>query len=255
MHPTTEDNDPIYALDFDGVICDSAIETGMTGWKSAQILWLDMPSGNPPDALINDFRQIRPFLETGYEAILITRLLQQGMSVDQLTKNYQNELQTLVQENQLTTTQLKHLFGTTRDQWITQSPQEWLTMNPLFSGVLNALNTLTYRTWYIITTKQQRFVQQILKHHNIHLNTQFIEGMEAKMSKQESLLKLSMQYPHQDIIFIEDRLPTLMTISNHQPLHNIRLQLVDWGYNTQDDKQKARLYPIEYISIDQFIIA
>ena len=37
----------IYALDFDGVICDSAIETAVTGWKVAQKIWQDMPSSLP----------------------------------------------------------------------------------------------------------------------------------------------------------------------------------------------------------------
>jgi phosphoglycolate phosphatase-like HAD superfamily hydrolase len=253
MHTNKKHNDAIYALDFDGVICDSAIETAMTGWKAAQTLWQDMPNGNPSDVLINNFRLIRPFLETGYEAILIVRLLQQGVTVEQLHKNYQLELQTLIQDSQLETKQLKPLFGTTRDQWIDQSPQEWLTLNPLFSGVLQALKTLTYRRWYIITTKQKRFVQQILKHHQISLDEQFIYGMEVKMSKQDTLLKLSMQHPHQDIIFIEDRLPTLINISNNQHLNKLTLQLVDWGYNTQDDQQNARLYPIECIGINQFI--
>ena len=33
----------LYALDFDGVICDSAVETAVTGWRVAQTLWDDMP--------------------------------------------------------------------------------------------------------------------------------------------------------------------------------------------------------------------
>jgi len=33
----------IYALDFDGVLCDSVIETAISGYKIAQIVWTDMP--------------------------------------------------------------------------------------------------------------------------------------------------------------------------------------------------------------------
>ena len=32
---TKMNNSIIYALDFDGVICDSAVETAITGWKAA----------------------------------------------------------------------------------------------------------------------------------------------------------------------------------------------------------------------------
>ena len=69
----------LYALDFDGVICDSAIETGITGWKVARQIWQDMPDQTPPE-MITLFRQVRPVMETGFEAILIMRLLHEGIS-------------------------------------------------------------------------------------------------------------------------------------------------------------------------------
>ena len=31
----------IYTLDFDGVVCDSAIETGISGWKAGATIWDD----------------------------------------------------------------------------------------------------------------------------------------------------------------------------------------------------------------------
>jgi phosphoglycolate phosphatase-like HAD superfamily hydrolase len=248
-------NTPIYAFDFDGVICDSAIETGITGWKAAQQIWQDMPTANPSDTIINNFRQIRPFLETGYEAILIIRLLQQGVTVTELNNQYQQQINTLITKEQLDSNQLKQLFGTTRDHWIQQSPQEWLSMNPLFTGIAQQLKTLTNSTWYIITTKQQRFVEQILDYYKININHQHIYAMESKKSKQETLLELSARHPEQEIIFIEDRLPTLIKISKNKRLKNIKLQLVDWGYNTLEDRHTAQQYPIELIRLKQFIKA
>ena len=75
----------IYALDFDGVICDSAIETGITGWKAAIQIWPDMKAPLPSTELINQFRLARPVIETGFEAILIMRLLYLGQSIDSTT--------------------------------------------------------------------------------------------------------------------------------------------------------------------------
>lgn len=249
-------NPPIYALDFDGVICDSAIETAITGWKAAQKIWQDMPDGHPPQILIDHFRSIRPFLETGYEAILIMRLLQQGMGVKALTQGYHCALNALIKDNQLKIAPLKQLFGVTRDQWITQSPQEWLTMNPLFSGVLAKLEVLENNPsnpWYIITTKQKRFVQQILQHYKLHLNDQFIYAMEDKLTKQAVLLQLREKHADQTLVFIEDRLPTLINISENKPLNNIKLQLVDWGYNTDEDKRSTRQHSIALITQEDFI--
>ena len=245
----------VYALDFDGVICDSAIETAITGWKAAQKIWQDMPNETPSETLINDFRHARPFLETGYEAILIMRLLQQGLPVNALKKNYSKTMQALLQKERLSTERLKQLFGTTRDQWIKQDPHQWLSMNPLFSGVRQRLGKLSNHRWYIITTKQERFVTQILENYHIDINKQHIYGMDAKKSKQKVLLELKKKHLNQEIIFIEDRLPTLIDIINNNKLKTIKLQLVDWGYNTESDKQQTEQYPIELIPIEQFILS
>ncbi|HFD13311.1 MAG TPA: HAD family hydrolase, partial [Crenotrichaceae bacterium] len=52
--------DHIYALDFDGVICDSAVETGITGWKAATHVWNEMTGVLPDQVLLDAFRRVRP---------------------------------------------------------------------------------------------------------------------------------------------------------------------------------------------------
>lgn len=86
---------PIYALDFDGVICDSAVETAITGWKAATFVWPDMANTVPEEKHIEKFRELRPQLETGFEAIIFMRLIQQGESVMNIKANiskFLNEL-------------------------------------------------------------------------------------------------------------------------------------------------------------------
>ena len=243
----------LYALDFDGVICDSAIETAITGWKVAQTIWRDMPRTPPPPQLINDFRKVRPYLETGYEAILIMRLLQQGITPIALCNHYHTKLKQLIQKNQLNINTLKDHFGTTRDQWIKEDLAGWLATNPLFEGIQSALHRLKNENWVIITTKQERFVTFILNAHQVELHPDHIFGMERQQSKQDILLELKARTPKTDIIFIEDRLPTLIGICTHPQLSDLRLQLVDWGYNTAADIEAAQEYPIELISISKFI--
>ena len=232
----------IYAFDFDGVICDSAVETSITGWKAAQSIWTDMsalPSTLPSQQLINDFRKIRPLLETGYEAILIMRLLHLGKQVTELCESYEPLINELVQQEALQTDYLKKLFGETRDRWIVENEQEWLTMNPLFPNVMEKLHTLTDSSWYIITTKQERFVKLILQANKIHIEDDQVFGMDRQMSKQDTLLMLKQRHPDQSILFIEDRLQTLQGIIENKELKTISLQLVSWGYNTQEDREVA----------------
>ena len=77
----------ITALDFDGVLCDSAVETSITGWKAACHLWDDMPAA-PNQSMIDRFRQVRPIIETGYESILAMRLLHEGDGVESILQRW-----------------------------------------------------------------------------------------------------------------------------------------------------------------------
>ena len=181
------------------------------------------------------------------------RRLYQKAFVRTLCSNYEAEMLQLIQENQLHVDQLKQSFGETRDQWIKTAPQEWLSMNPLFDGVVERLDALSNNTWYIITTKQQRFVTLILQANGIEINKQNIYGMERQQSKQETLLQLQEQHAKQEIIFVEDRLPTLLDVQKVETLKRVHLQLATWGYNTSADKVQAEACGIEQLDIEQFI--
>ncbi|MDC9729861.1 MAG: HAD family hydrolase [Methyloprofundus sp.] len=243
------DQTPIYALDFDGVICDSAIETAITGWKVATQLWSDMAGTVPTEAHINQFRQLRPLLETGYESILFMRLLQQGESVETITGHIADFLKELEGD----TDALKKLFGQTRDQWIEQARAEWLEMNPLFAGVTDKLQVLNGSPWYIITTKQERFVEEILKVNQIELAPENIFGLDAKLSKEAVLLRLQEKHGDTPLCFVEDRLETLINVQSNIQLKAVNLQLADWGYNTEQDKATAQNKGIPLISLPEFL--
>ena len=239
---------PIYALDFDGVICDSAVETAITGWKSATYIWSDMAKTVPDEAHIEQFRALRPQLETGYEAILFMRLLQQGESVESIQAN----LTSFKMELGGDTTLLKQLFGQTRDQWIEHARDEWIAMNPLFEGIAEKLQNLNGQIWYIVTTKQERFVEQILQASQVDLPID-IFGLDKKMSKQAVLLELLERHGSQTIRLIEDRLPTLLEILGNDQLNAVELQLVDWGYNTEQDRTNARTKGLKVIGLPEFL--
>ena len=53
-----------FAFDFDGVLCDSALETALSGWKACQSLWpsiFHQGRGVAADVLTK-FRVVRPIL-------------------------------------------------------------------------------------------------------------------------------------------------------------------------------------------------
>ena len=239
---------PIYALDFDGVICDSAVETAITGWKAATFVWPDMANTVPDQSHIESFRILRPSLETGYEAIILMRLLQQGEPVESIQANISSFIKELGADSSL----LKKIFGETRDQWIQHARDEWITMNPLFEGVAEKLQKLSGKNWYIVTTKQERFVEQILQANQVDLPID-IYGLDRKMGKQGVLLELQERHGAKTICLIEDRLPTVLGVLGNKQLSSVELQFVDWGYNTEQDRTDARTKGIKVIGLSEFL--
>lgn len=245
----------IYALDFDGVICDSAIETGIAGWKGAARIWDDINRSWPSDEYIERFRTVRPAIETGYEAILAMRLLIEGYSTDTILTDFAALKQRLLMRNKLEADGLKKLFGDIRDQWINENLAEWVDVNPLFEGVAGKLAMLSASSaWYIVTTKQERFVSHILNANQIDLPSSHIYGLDRNMGKDAVLRELQQQHPGQEIHFVEDRLPALVRILNCPELRDIKLFLAEWGYNTREDKAEAGRLPVTIIGLDDFLI-
>lgn len=246
----------IYALDFDGVICDSAVETAVTGWKAGLKIWNDFNTPLPTQSIIDKFRLVRPIMETGYEAILIIRLLYQGETVETLLSHYAEKIQQTIDTSNKDIPALKQLFGKTRDIWINEDVNDWIAMNPLFPSIAEKLQQLNMQgQWFIITTKQERFVTQILNAYQIELDPDRIFGLDRKLSKEAILTKLSAQYPQNVFYFVEDRLPTLLNVLANKDLKAVKLFLATWGYNTQEDKQQAKVQSrIELIDVKNFLI-
>lgn len=247
-------NSVIYALDFDGVICDSAVETGITGWKAATLLWDDMSGPFPPKEMIDQFRKVRPIIETGYESILVMRMLYEGEDKEAIFNHFTRKKREMIEKSNKNIDILKKLFGETRDLWIRESLDEWIKMNPLFPGIAEKLRELEKQGMlYIVTTKQERFVAQILEANDIHVAGDKIFGLDRNQSKEEVLIEIQDNHPEETIYFVEDRLPTLLNVLLNEKLRNVSLFFASWGYNTAQDKSEAEKHPIEFQEIENFL--
>lgn len=249
----TPDN-RLYALDFDGVICDSAIETGISGWHAARQLWPEMPA-QMPEWVLSDFRRIRPVLETGYEAMLICRGLFKGLEANQFLDAFPRLIDELIRSENCSETQLKTSFAQYRDNWISRDMPGWIEMNPLYGGVKKLLQTLPTEQCFIITTKQERFVHSILSANGIQLPASQVFGMDRQLKKTQILATLQAEFPEKDVVFVEDRLPTLQTVIATPALKTLQLGFAAWGYNTNADKQTAKQQAgISYLASPEAIL-
>jgi phosphoglycolate phosphatase-like HAD superfamily hydrolase len=185
-----KDQTPVVALDFDGVLCNSVGESSRSAFLCLQkrypeVLagtdWENLDDADAPAWLVDKMRKLRPVVETGYENILLTRLLldeykaarlnenttgYRPLTLGEIAANWSDNLkETLMRRYGATKDELVEAFGTTRDEWMARDAESWLEANTFYErlGVLDAAKDCT-ANMYIITTKQHRFATALIKH-------------------------------------------------------------------------------------------
>jgi len=137
---------------------------------------------------------------------------------------------------------LQQSFGAIRDRLIAEDEAAWLGWNRFYPGVAPLLSGAIARNpVYIITTKQERFADLLLRHAGVALPPGRVFGLEVKRSKPEILQDLRARPEHAGATFhfIEDRADTLHDVIAKDDLRPVRLYLVDWGYNTPAQRAEA----------------
>jgi phosphoglycolate phosphatase-like HAD superfamily hydrolase len=225
----------LVALDFDGVICNGLNEYFQTSWRAYCQIWPDTQS-IPPDHLAASFYRLRPVVETGWEMPIVLRALMLGYSESEILADWPPLAAAVIQLEQLNSKHVGHLLDQVRDRWIATDRSGWLAAHQFYPGVVEYLQTLTY--FVIISTKEGRFIQQLLGQQGLALSQEQILGKEQQRSKADLLRDLRVTYD--TIWFVEDRLQTLETVSRQADLSQVQLFLADWGYNLPAERQQAQ---------------
>lgn len=260
----------LYALDFDGVLCDSCGESSLSAIKAAKVRWpslFEQVDAAMEEWIVEQMYTLRPVVETGYENLLLVRLLVEiqihsvrkssvadGLSIQEILENWSKLKPTLMDEWQEDRESLVDLFGRVRDDWIENDFSGWIGANRFYPGTADALK-LSSSEAYIVTTKQSRFAEALLKElAGIDFPSERIYGLGTG-PKIKVLQQLQQMLQHQGLKlhFIEDRLATLKNVIKEPALDNWNLYLVKWGYNTQKEREEAEAIPrIQLIDLPDF---
>jgi len=244
-----------FALDFDGVLCDSAAETAASAWKCAWELWPELLKMQKiPEEMIDKFLRVRPYLETGWQSVLMLRMLLENQPLSAFQNDLEKHCRRLLQESSLDAETLIRKFAWSRDHWIREDQQDWLNSHRFYPGSITALHkAMSRHEVRILTTKQQRFAQLLLQGQGIRFPENKIWGLEAKRAK-EDLLEEFIRDGAGEIHFVEDRLETLLRVAARPQLAGVRLYYALWGYGTEAEQQQARKNPaIICLELTQFI--
>ena len=252
----TDSSPTILALDFDGVICDGLIEYFEVAWRTYCQLW-SRANDTPPDDLALRFYRLRPVIETGWEMPVLIKALVEGIADEKILHEWVSIVPQLLLHEKLQAKEIGAQLDNLRDEWIAKDLDGWLNLHRFYPGVVEKIKaTIASEVkLYIITTKEGRFVKQLLQQEGVDLPAKAIFGKEEKRPKYEILreLKQTADINPVSLWFIEDRLKTLQLVQKQPDLEDVQLFLADWGYNTQSERKAAQNYPrIKLLSLSQF---
>ncbi len=246
----------ILALDFDGVICNGLIEYFDVAWLTYCHIW-SQNNQTPPDDLASKFYRVRPVIETGWEMPILIKALVEGIAEEKIFQEWESIAQEFLTKDNLKAAELSTGLDRVRDEWITRDLDGWLGLHRFYPGIIEKIKATIVSTvkLYIISTKEGRFVQQLIEKEGVKLQREMIFGKEVKRPKYEILRQLIQEanISPDSVWFVEDRLKTLQLVQQQPDLENVKLFLADWGYNTPADKVTAQNDPrIQLLSLSQF---
>jgi phosphoglycolate phosphatase-like HAD superfamily hydrolase len=232
----------ILALDFDGVICDGMAEYWQTAWRTYTQVW-QLDRLEPSPGVAEKFRELRPLIEVGWEMPVLIRALTLGISTERMHSSWQRIRDRILADSRLSGVKVSQQLDIVRDNWIQQDPASWLALHQFYPGAIDTLKSLPSRKIQpvIITTKESRFVAQLLQQQGVELASEFIWGKELKRSKVDSLKQILDRGVKKSptVWFVEDRLSTLAKIAAQPELESVKLYLAEWGYNTVPEREAA----------------
>jgi phosphoglycolate phosphatase-like HAD superfamily hydrolase len=245
----------ILALDFDGVICDGLIEYFATTQRTYEQLW---QQDRNLEELAQNFYKLRPVIETGWEMPVLLRSLVLGVSEAEIFSNWSAIADNIVRAEKLDRMTVSQKLDRVRDNWIQEDLAGWLSLHRFYPGIINRLQQIINSPiqLYIVTTKEGRFVEQLLQQQAIELPAAQIIGKEVKRPKYETLRILKNEASRNNTIwFVEDRLSALQQVRQQADLQDVTVFLADWGYNIEVDRQRAQAEEgINLLSLDKFIL-
>ena len=244
----------VLALDFDGVLCDGLKEYFQTSWRAYRKLW-QIEDPTPPPDWAEVFYRLRPVILTGWEMPVLLRAIATGIPEAEIGQNWPRICQGIMQQEHLEAPQLAAEVDGIRDHWIETNLAGWLAEQRFYPGVVDRLQNLenSSTTALIISTKEKRFIQQLLQQESVDPSRLQIFGKETKRPKSAILQDLVRNNPTATFWFLEDRLETLIEIRKFPELESVGLFLADWGYNTQLEREAiAHDRHITLISLEQF---
>ena len=257
--------DVVFALDFDGVVCDSEPESSISGWKHGLDLWPEVfgPASAEQGRVLDGLKRVRPVVETGFENTLLARaLLEKIHTADDIIADWGGLMPGLMERWNCDRGEMVAGYGKIRDDWMAADLNGWLAPNLVYPGVAEAC----------IAAEDVHPLRRVHRHHQAgQVRAGHHGGKGRPVIPDERVFSQTVSgLPKTDVladlqaharddavrlVFVEDKLSTLEKVCKvGAGLERWELFLVDWGYNTEAERARAEADPrITVINVDQFV--
>jgi len=223
--------DFILALDFDGVLWDSAGECFFIAREAWEAL-----EGPLPRISEAAFRRGRWLVRTGGEFGLILWLLREDPERD-LEAYSTAAFESLAQAQGAFLRRFEVEFYTRRERFRNQDPQAWQALqspHPAMSAEWAAVAE-SFREVVVCTTKNEAAIRALLGSAGLQLP---VLAREFSVDKRDQMafLAATRDVPASQILFVDDLLRNLEPVGEM----GVRVALAGWGYNTAAEQARAR---------------
>ena len=153
-------------LDFDGVLCDSLEECYRSSWLASRDGEFTEPPADPTfdSAYRRRFDACRPFVRSGEDYLIAHEWAASGRIPDGQSQ-FDESLKAAGTEALATR---KAALYRVRDALLASHRPQWLSWNPLYPGIAEALRGQVNNPWvWILSTKKAEFIVEILAHQGV----------------------------------------------------------------------------------------
>jgi phosphoglycolate phosphatase-like HAD superfamily hydrolase len=230
-------------LDFDGVICDSLLETLVSSWRGYYRLGKKKEPDSMPITLLREFVKLRPYVRAGEDFILIQQLIARKIPIrSQEDFDYQ-----LAQQGAGRIARYKEAFYAARRDFLMKERTYWIGLNRLYPHIVPYLSSWVSSTsLYILSTKRADYIVEILSSKGIKIDPHRVLSCEAK--EKNSTILHTLEYRRRErALFIDDQIDHLVSDWARDP--RIVGCLASWGYVQQQWLEDPR--EIEVLHPDQ----
>jgi len=218
--------DRLVFLDFDGVLCDSLPECLVSSWHA----YYGLLKGGLPDrvplALHAAFHEIRPYIRSGEDYVLLQELIDTGARVC-CQEDFDAHLQL---KGEQTMRHYKELFYQARAELLRTDKPYWIGLNRIYPFLLPHL-----RSWAaspclrILSTKKASFILEILAANGVLIDAERVLHCDAQ-GKSDAIAEALRERPDRRVLWIDDQVDHLR--AHHEQLRDAAVSrcLAAWGF-------------------------